>query len=131
MNTPMLSLTEVIGTILKIEHQTGVKCLSYGLYDKANKEYITSQNMHKSCDYCKAYDNRCKYRYTHGRTLMDNPLLYLLEHHGEIYFPMLMKGTQKAYVAQFDMAELIAKHGERGAVTPSTYFRENFQWKQR
>ena len=128
MDKPILNIAEIISLILKIESQVGVKCLSYGLYDKQNKEYITRENMDKSYDYYNAYDNRCKYRYTYSESLTDNPTIYLLQHHGEIYFPMLMKGTQKAYVAQFDITELLSKHGERCSVTPDSYFKEKFCW---
>lgn len=128
MEKPKLNISEVIGLILKLEHELGIKCLSYGLYDKANKEFITTENMGNSYDYYNAYDNRCKYRYTHHESLLENPTVYLLQHHGEIYFPMLMKGTQKAYVAQFDVSELLSKHGEKCSVTPDTYFKEKFCW---
>jgi hypothetical protein len=105
MSKPQLNISEIIGLIFKIESQVGVECLSYGLYDKVNKEYITRENANKNYDYCNAYDNRCRYRYTYNESLLDNPTEYLLKHHGEIYFPILVKGMQKAYVAQFDISK--------------------------
>lgn len=125
---PELNVAEVIAMILDIETKIGVRCLSYGLYDKANKEYITIKNKDTNYDYSEAYNNRCKYRYTHNEFLTSNTIVYLLKHHGELYFPMLKKGTQKAYVAQFDVTELIAKYGEDYSVTPDTYFTEKFCW---
>ena len=41
---------------------------------------------------------------------------------------MLKKNTQKAYVAQFDVSELISKYGENYSVTPDKYFAEKFCW---
>lgn len=127
-NRPELNLPQVIAIILDIESNIGVSCLSYGLYDKVNKEYITEANKGISFDYSEAYDNKCKFRYTHDKSLMDNNIIYLLKHHGEIYFPMLKKNTQKAYVAQFDVTELLSKYGENHSVTPDKYFTEKFCW---
>ena len=125
---PELNISEVIGFILTTEAKIGVTCISYGLYDKTNKEYITQENKHICFDYHEAYDNRCRFRYTHDESLMDNAIVYLLKHHGEIYFPMLKKNTQKAFVAQFDVSELLSKYGEKYSVTPDTYFKEKFCW---
>ena len=41
---------------------------------------------------------------------------------------MLKKNTQKAYVAQFDVTELVTKYGENYSVTPDTYFKDKFCW---
>ena len=123
-----LNLAQVIGLILKVQDDIGIKCLSYGLYDKTNKEYITDQNKSISYDYYEAYDNRCRFRYTHDESLTDDIVIYLLKHHGEIYFPMLKKNDQKAYVAQFDVMELLSKYGEKHSVTPDTYFKDKFCW---
>lgn len=128
MTKPQLNIAQVISLILKTEAEIGVKCLSYGLYDKTNKEYITEQNANICYDYYEAYDNRCRFRYTHDEFLMDNPVIYLLKHHGELYFPMLKRNTQKAYVAQFDVSELISKYGQNHSVTPDTYFKDKFCW---
>ena len=128
MKRPELNISEVIGMILDIQSVVGVTCLSYGLYDKTNKEYITDENKGISYDYYEAYTNRCKFRYTHNSSLKENYIIYLLKHHGEIYFPMLKKDTQKAYVAQFDIVELINKYGENYSVTPDTYFKNKFCW---
>ena len=119
---PELNLAEVIAMILEIEASINVKCLSYGLYDKTNKEYITESNSNNCFDYKEAYDNKSKFRYTYDKKLKDNAVVYLLKHHGELYFPMLKKGTQKAYVAQFDVTKLIAKYGEKHFVTPDKCF---------
>ena len=127
---PKLNLGEVIGMFLDIESNIGVKCLSYGLYDKTNKEYITKANA-DNFDYIEAYNNKAKYRYTYDTKLDDNVVVYLLKHHGELYFPMLKKNTQKAYVAQFDITELISKYGEECSVTPDTYFKERFCWTEK
>ena len=126
---PELNVAEVIAMIFDIEHKLCIQCLSYGLYDKSNKEYITMKNKDVSYDYSEAYDNRCKYRYTHSSYLTDDIVVYLLKHHGELYFPMLKKNTQKAYVAQFNVTELISKYGENYSVTPDTYFQQNFCWE--
>lgn len=131
MEKPRLNLAEVIGMFLDIESDIGVKCLSYGLYDKANKEYINKANANINFDYAEAYENKAKYRYTYDTKLNDNIVVYLLKHHGEIYFPMLKKNTQKAYVAQFDVTELISKYGEEYSVTPDTYFKEKFCWVEK
>ena len=129
MKRPEINVAEVIAMILKIESEIGVQCLSYGLYDKTNKEYITIRNKDINHDYAEAYDNRCKFRYTHDKSLNDDVVIYLLKHHGELYFPMLKKNTQKAYIAQFDVTELISKYGENYSVTPDTYFQQKFCWK--
>ena len=126
MSKVQLNISQVIGLILKIESDLKIKCLSYGLYDKANKEYITEQNKHESFDYYDAYDNRCRLRYTHDESLKDNTIAYLFKHHGQIYFPMLKRGTQKAYIAQFDIDELLTKYGCNHDITPSTYFKDKF-----
>ena len=126
MKRPELNLTEVIAMILDIESTIGVTCLSYGLYDKTNKEYITESNKDTCFDYHETYEQKCRFRYTHSLSLMDNSVIYLLKHHGELYFPMLKKNTQKAYVAQFDVTELITKYGENHFVTPDKYFTEFF-----
>lgn len=125
---PELNVAQVVGLILKIQSDINVTCLSYGLYDKTNKEYITERNKGISYDYYEAYDNMYRFRYTHDESLLDNAVIYLLKHHGEIYFPMLKKNTQKAYVAQFDVTELLAKYGQNHSVTPDTYFRDKFCW---
>ena len=125
---PQLNIAEVVSLILKIEADINIKCLSYGLYDKTNKEYITEENMKYSYDYYDAYDNRCRFRYTHDASLMENTIIYLLKHHGEIYFPMLKRGTCKAYVAQFDTTELLSKYGEKCSITPDAYFKDKFCW---
>lgn len=123
---PELNFTEVIAMILEIEASINVKCLSYGLYDKTNKEYITESNKGDSFDYHEAYENKFRFKYTYQKSLKENNIIYLLKHHGEIYFPMLKKNTQKAYVAQFDMSELVSKYGEKVDITPDEYFSENF-----
>ena len=125
---PELNLTEVIAMILEIEASINVKCLSYGLYDKANKEYITESNKDISFDYHEAYENKFRFKYTYDKSLKENNIIYLLKHHGEIYFPMLKRNTQKAYVAQFNVSELISKYGENYSVTPDKYFTEKFCW---
>lgn len=123
---PELNLTEVIAMILEIEASINIKCLSYGLYDKANKEYITESNKGDSFDYHEAYENKFRFKYTYQKSLKENNIIYLFKHHGEIYFPMLKKNTQKAYVAQFDVTELITKYGEKHFVTPDKYFLDKF-----
>lgn len=131
MNGLQLNIGQVIGLILKIESDIKVPCLSYGLYDKANKEYITDQNKESSFDYYDTYENRCRFRYTVDPSIEENAIMYLLSHHGEIYFPMLKKNTQKAYVAQFDMDKLLELHGSNTGTTPDQYFKDKFCWKTR
>ena len=123
-----INLAEVVAMILDIESSINVKCLSYGLYDKTNKEYISESNKDISFDYYEAYENKFRFKYTYDKSLKENNIIYLLKHHGEIYFPMLKKNTQKAYVAQFDVSELISKYGENYSVTPDKYFAEKFCW---
>lgn len=120
------SIGQVIAKIWEIENSIDVKCLSYGLYDKVNKEYINVSNKEKCFDYEDAYENRNLFRYTYDKSLDNDFVSYLLKHHGEIYFPMLRKNDQKAYVAQFDVKTLVDKHGECHGVTPSEYFKDNF-----
>lgn len=128
MNRPELNIAQIVAMILDIESKIGVKCLSYGLYDKTRKEYITESNKNSCYEYYEAYEHKFMYRYTHDNSLMDNAVIYLLKHHGEIYFPMLKKGTQKAFVAQFDVIELLSKYGQNHSVTPDKYFTEKFCW---
>lgn len=126
---PELNLSQVIAMILQIESDIKVPCLSYGLYDKADKTYITIENKDTCFDYHEAYDNRCKFRYTHDASVKDNAVIYLLKHHGEIYFPMLKRNTQKAYVAQFDVDKLLELYGANCNTTPDQYFKEKFCWE--
>lgn len=126
MEKPEINVAEVIAMILDIESDIGIECLSYGLYDKTNKEFITEDNANINFDYKEAYDNKSKFRYTYDKKIKDNAITYLLKHHGELYFPMLKKNTQKAYVAQFDVTELITKYGEKHFVTPDKYFLDKF-----
>lgn len=128
MKRPELNLAEVIAMILDIESCINVKCLSYGLYDKTNKEYINKTNKDISFDYHEAYEDKLRFKYTYDKSLKEDSIVYLLKHHGEIYFPMLKRNTQKAYVAQFDVLELISKYGENYSVTPDKYFTEKFCW---
>lgn len=127
MQRPEMNIVEVVTMILDIEKELGVKCLSYGLYDKTFKKYITEDNKNESFDYRDAFDNRYRLRYTCKFT-KDNIVLYLLKHHGELYFPMLKKGTQKAYIAQFDVKELFTKYESNCSITPSKYFMENYNF---
>lgn len=129
MKRPEINLAEVVAMILDIESSINVKCLSYGLYDKTNKEYISESNKDINFDYHEAYENKFRFKYTYDKSLKENNIIYLLKHHGEIYFPMLKKNTQKAYIAQFDVTELISKYGENYSVTPDTYFQQKFCWK--
>ena len=131
MKRPEINLAEVVAIILDIESSINVKCLSYGLYDKTNKEYISESNKDISFDYHEAYENKFRFKYTYDKSLKENNIIYLLKHHGEIYFPMLKKNTQKAYVAQFDVSELISKYGENYSVTPDKYFAEKFCWSKK
>lgn len=129
MARPELNLSQVVGMILKIESDIKVPCLSYGLYDKEDKVYITARNKDTCFDYNEAYDNRCRFRYTHDTRMNDNIIVYLLNHHGELYFPMLKKNTQKAYVAQFDMNALLELYGSKYDTTPDQYFKNQFCWQ--
>lgn len=131
MQRPEINLTQVITMILDIESSINVKCLSYGLYDKTNKEFINEFNKGKSFDYHEAYENKFKFRYTYANSLKDNYIIYLLKHHGEIYFPMLKKNTMKAYVAQFDITELVSKYGQNYSITPDKYFEDKFCWDKK
>lgn len=131
MNRPEINVTKVIDIIMDIENRTGVKCLSYGLYDKKTKEFISIENESFSYDYHYAYENRCRFKYTHDKAVIENPILYLFRHHGEIYFPMLMKDNCKAYIAQFDVTELLSKYGENHSITPNTYYKEKFCWTKK
>lgn len=128
MSRPEITITRVIDIILEIEKKINVKCLSYGLYDKMSKEFISIENERSRYDYHYAYENRCRFRYTYDNTLFNDIIAYLFKHHGEIYFPMLLKDNCKAYVAQFDVEELLFKYGEQHSVTPDTYYRNKFLW---
>lgn len=128
MTKPELNLSQLIGMILQIESEIKVDCISYGLYDKENKEYITQENCDLNFDYYETFNNKCRFRYTYDTKLKEDVIVYLLKHHGEIYFPMLKKNTQKAYVAQFDTNTLIEKYGVKHNVTPDEYFKNNFCW---
>ena len=71
MKRPEINLAEVVAMILDIESSINVKCLSYGLYDKTNKEYINESNKDISFDYHEAYENKFKFKYTYDKSLKE------------------------------------------------------------
>ena len=112
-NKRCINIAQIIRFIDSIESNYGIKNTKYGLYDKDNQEFITEQNKHDSIDYYKAYRYRCNYMYAYDKALDEDVISYLLNHHGQIYFAMLKKGTRKAFVVNYDMDELIEKYGDK------------------
>lgn len=110
-NKIRINIVDIIRMINKIEDDYGLKSITYGLYDRENREFITNQNKDKCFDYYSAYESYYRYKYAYDKALDEDVISYLLNHNGQIYFAMLKKGTRKAFVVHYDMDELIEKYG--------------------
>ena len=101
-----IKLSALIGKMLDIEKNTGIRLNAYYLYDRLNKEKITIQNCERTFEYHNTYDNRCKFDYVFDDEIEKNPIKFLQKCNGHVYVPICLRNQQKAYIFEFNSEDL-------------------------
>ena len=101
-----VKLSTLIGKMLKIESDTGIKLDAYYLYDRLNKEKITVNNYQRTFEYRNAYDNRSIFDYMFDDEIEKNPIKFLQKCNGHVYIPVCLRNQQKAYIFEFNMEDI-------------------------
>lgn len=101
-----IKLSTLIGKMLEIEKNTGIRLDAYYLYDRVSKEKITVQNCDRTFDYRQVYNNRSIYDYLFDDELEKNPIKVLAKCNGYVYIPVCLRNQQKAYIFQFNPADI-------------------------
>lgn len=101
-----VKLSTLIGKMLKIESDTGIRLDAYYLYDKLNKERITADNYERTFNYHQAYNNRSIFDYMFDDEIEKNPVKFLQKCNGHVYVPVCLSKQQKAYIFKFNQEDI-------------------------
>lgn len=101
-----IKLSALIGKMLEIEKNTGIRLDAYYLYDRIAKEKITVQNCERTFEYRQAYKNRSIYNYLFDDELEKNPIKTLVKCNGYVYIPVCLRNQQKAYIFEFNLEDI-------------------------
>jgi hypothetical protein len=101
-----IKLSSLIGKMLEIEKNTGIRLDAYYLYDRVAKEKITVQNCERTFEYRQAYNNRSIFDYMFDDEIEKNPLKVLQKCNGHVYVPVCLRNQQKAYIFEFNREDI-------------------------